>query len=205
MNYLKVSLISGILVLSSLPSLAANRWLRNFPVSSNPKKVYQKNKTTVGGSRFYCQNPMGDKNLELVIPEESVVHLTASESPSFYYYSEGGVNDSLIFSLVDLDKTEPLVEKPLIVSKAGYHKISLPPEVKLKSGKTYIWNIAIPCSNDPENFREVLRAGVKYMSPSSKLTKKIQDASSEDEKIQIYTEEGIWYDAIDLVDFDKLQ
>ena len=205
MNFLKVGWIAGVLLLSSLPSLGANQLFRNFPISDNPKEVYQKKSTTVGGSRFYCENPLGQKNMELVVPDENVVHLTASTTPSFYYFSEGAASEPLIFTLVALDQAEPLVEETLIISEAGYHKITLPTQIKLEPGKTYIWNIAIPCSNDPENFREILRAAVQYIPPSPELLEKIQNANSQGEKIQIFTEEIMWYDFVNLLNLNKLE
>ena len=151
------------------------------------------------------QSNLGDNSLDLVVPSEKVVHLTASSNPSFYFYSEGAATLPLIFTFVDLDVIEPLVEQTIKVNEEGYYKITLPPEIKLKAGKNYVWTIAIPCSNTPENFREVLRASVKYVPPSPELVQKIQNAHSDKEKAQIYAKESMWYDAIKFLNLDDFE
>ncbi|MDJ0534855.1 MAG: DUF928 domain-containing protein [Xenococcaceae cyanobacterium MO_207.B15] len=205
MNFPKTILITSLLLVGTLPALASNRWLPGYKVSKNPKKVYQNNSTTLGASRSYCVNPLGDNSLDLVVPSEKVVHLTASSNPSFYFYSEGAATLPLIFTFVDLDVIEPLVEQTIKVNEEGYYKITLPPEIKLKAGKNYVWTIAIPCSNTPENFREVLRASVKYVPPSPELVQKIQNAHSDKEKAQIYAKESMWYDAIKFLNLDDFE
>ncbi len=205
MIFSKTTLITSVLLFGTLPVLALphSKFLPGYEISSEAKKVYQNNSTTTGASRSDCENPLKGKSLNLVVPKESVVHLTASNNPSFNFFSEGAVSEPLIFTLVDLDRIEPLVEEPLMISQAGYHKISLPPDIKLEAGKIYIWNIAIPCSDDPESFADVLRAAVKYVPPSAELLQKIQNANSPEEKSQIYTDEGMWYDAVNLLNLDE--
>lgn len=205
MNLLKTALTTGILLSLSMPVLASSysRLMPGYKISPKAKKVYQNNSTTIGASRSDCENPLKGKLINLVVPEESVVHLTASNNPSFKFFSESTTNEPLIFTLINSDQTEPLVEKTLMVSEAGYQTISLPPEIKLEAGKTYIWNIAIPCSNDSESFWDVLRAGVEYVPPSPELLEKIHNVTSPEAKAKIYASESLWYDAINFVDLDR--
>lgn len=202
MKFSKIVLIATAISMFPTISLANNRWIPGFPISDSQKGIYQKGRTTAGGSRFDCVDPLGKKSLELVVPEAKVVHQTANESPSLYVYSEGAAKEPLILTFVDHDLIEPLVEQPLNLSRKGYHKITLPPNIKLDPDKVYSWYVAIPCSNDRETFREVLTSSVEYIPPSAELLQKIQNANSPEEKSQIYADEGMWYDAVNLLNLD---
>lgn len=197
MLFSKIGLFTSIFLLSTLPTLA-NSSIGNYPTSSNPRKTYQRRSTLAGGSRSDCQSPLAGNSLTLLVPTEKVLHKTATNHPSFFFYSQAALSTPLRFTLVDLDLAEPLVENTLQVKRSGYHQIKLPKEVKLKPNKTYFWHIAIPCHNDPENFWDVLGTSVEYSMISSALSKQLELTDSLREKIDIYTSNGIWYDAVDL-------
>lgn len=197
MLFPKIGLFISIFLLSALPTLA-NRSLGNHQTSSdNPQKIYQR-RSAAGGSRSDCQSPLGNNSLTLVVPKEKVVHKTATNHPSFFFYSQAALATPLKFTLVDLDVAEPLVEEPLYVKKPGYHQITLPKEVKLKPNKTYFWHIAISCANEPENFWDVLGASVEYNPISLAVSKQLELTDSLPKKADIYAHNGIWYDAVDL-------
>ena len=196
MLFPKIGLFISIFLLSSLPTLA-NRPIGNYKTSSNPKKTYQR-RSAAGGSRSDCQSPLADNSLTLLVPKEKVVHKTATNHPSFFFYSQAALATPLKFTLVDLDVAEPLVERPLYVQQPGYHQITLPKDVKLKPNKTYFWHIAISCANDPENFWDVLGASVEYSPISVALSKQLELTDSLPEKADIYASNGLWYDAVDL-------
>ena len=199
MVFSKVSLFFSILLLTPLPTLA-NRSIGNYKTSSDkPKQTYQR-RSVAGGSRSPsdCQSPLADNSLTLLVPKEKVVHKTATNHPSFFFYSQATLPTPLKFTLVDLDVAEPLVEQPLYVEQSGYHKIKLPKEVKLKPNKIYFWHIAIPCANEPENFWDVLGASVEYSPISVALSKQLELTDSLTEKIDTYASNGIWYDAVNL-------
>ncbi|VEP12090.1 conserved hypothetical protein [Hyella patelloides LEGE 07179] len=171
-------------------------WLEGYNVSSTPKRTYQRRNTSAGGSRSYCQNPLRGKSLTLLVPEEKVVHQTVSKNPAFFFHSQSTTTIPLIFTLVDPEEIEPLVEKSLSISQPGYHKVVIPQEVKLKPGKIYSWHIAIPCAEAPENFREVLTASVELGFVSPEIAQRIEKTNSPSLKSLLYAREGIWYDAI---------
>ena len=198
MQFPKIVVLATAISLLPTPTLA-NRWIPEF--KSSQKGAYQRERTTAGGSRSYCVDPLGKKSLELVVPEAKVVHQTASESPSLFVYSEGAAKEPLIFTLVDHDLIEPLVEQSINISEKGYHKITLPPNIKLEPNKVYSWYVAVLCSNDPESFREVLTSTVEYVPPSTELLEKINKTNSPKEKARIYTSESMWYDAINFLNF----
>ncbi len=90
----------------------------------------------------------------------------------------------------------PLVEKKLVLDQPGIQEIKLPDTVKLETGQVYLWQIGVPCSNDPTTIAQVLKAGVKRVPISEELDNQLTFADSPLEKARIYSSNGIWYDAL---------
>lgn len=194
-----------ILILASPLTTLANNSLGGYEASSKAKKTSQR-RSVAGGTRSpRCQTSFANEDLTLIVPQEKVVHRTATNNPSFFVYSQVSTKAPIIFTLVDPEVAEPLVEKSLAIEKPGYYKIKLPSSVKLEPHKVYLWHIAIPCSNNPNLFQEVLEAAVEYIPLSVALSTQLERANSPLEKSQIYAQEGIWYDALDLANRVRLQ
>ncbi len=84
--FFRTSLIltSCFLLLSS--STLAQDLLGGYTASEDAKKVDQR-RSVAGGSRASCQSPLVKESLTLLVPEEKVVHYTATNRPSFLFYS----------------------------------------------------------------------------------------------------------------------
>ena len=190
--------LEAILILSvPLASLANNNSLGGYEASPKPKQSSQR-RSVAGGTRSYCQNLLADGDLSLIVPEEEVVHRTATNRPSFFFHSQVASSTPLKFTLVNPKIAEPLVETSLLIEKPGYYKIKLPDSVSLEPQRTYLWHLAIPCSNNPAIFQEVLVSAVEYSPVSSPISTRLERANSLVAKSQIYARQGIWYDALDL-------
>lgn len=194
----RIVLVSILWWLISVPSLG-NNLLGDYEVPPNAKKVAQRRSNRAGGSRSNCENPLVKNSLSLLVPEEKVIHKTAKENPSLFFYSQFATNTPIEFTLVDPNVAEPLVEETLQIKKPGYHQITLPEEIKLEPNKTYLWHIGIHCSNDEENFWEVLGAAIEYTPISAGMKGELEKAESVVEKANIYLGNGIWYDALSLL------
>ncbi len=195
MNLTKIGLLASVFVLFATPAFSS-KWLQGYTTRGNPKRVYQRKNTSAGGSRSYCSDPLKGKSLSLLVPEEKVVHYSASAHPSFFFESKGAADTALLFTFVDPDVAEPLVESSIVVDEAGYYKISLPADIELVPGRIYFWHIAIPCSNDPDSNREVLAAAISIIPASEQLKLRLKLAETSSEKSKIYAEQGIWYDGV---------
>lgn len=191
MMFSKISL--SIIIFSIFLSASTANGLRSINTSPINRKVDQR-KSSSGGTRSECQSNVIKDSLTLLVPDEKIVHQTATDNPSFLLYSK--VSTRTIFTLVDPDVAEPLVEKLLIIDQPGYHQVDLPQSVHLKANKTYSWHIAIYCLNDSENYREILGAAVKYVPLSPKILTQLRLTKSLEEIAIIYAKEGMWYDAI---------
>ena len=187
-------IISSFLLFSS-SSLAVS-WLEGYQPPKNKQQRYQRRNSSSGGSRSFCENPLGNKQLSLVVPKQQTVHQTASARPKLFIQTEGPATIPVIFTLVDPDKIEPLVEKQSLISQSRYQQIFIPPEIKLQENKIYSWFIAIPCQNNPDKIREVLKASIQYISPAPALDRSLVKAQNNSEKSLVYAENGMWYDAV---------
>ncbi len=136
----------------------------------------------------------------MLVPESRVVHYTTRSQPSFYLYAQETSNIPLKFNLVIPDPTakNPIAEGTLVIEQTGLYELKLPADVKLETGQIYLLQVGIPCSNEPEQIDQVLRAAVQKVPVSAQLSTQLELANSPLEKAQSYASSGIWYDAISL-------
>ena len=193
----KIGLLFSTFLFLPFDSTWASNLLGGYTASPDAKKVDQR-RSVAGGSRSDCQSNLVKDSVTLLVPEEEVVHHTASLSPTFFFKTKAGSNISWKFTLVDPDKIEPLAESVLLAKQPGVYQINLPAGVRLEPNQTYLWHIAIPCSNDPDNYREVLSSAVEYTPIDNELAYRLNQVDSELEKASIYAKSGIWYDALNL-------
>lgn len=195
----------SIILLSSVASAGSLRFGYN---ADKPEKVAQK-RTVGSGSRNGTDcDPFSQKDsLVLLVPEAEVVHLTASNSPSFYFYARIDKQPSTVkFNLVNpKNQTQnPLVEKTFTIRKSGIYQIDLGDRVSLNNNELYLWQIGIFCEEDRDRLHQILRAGVKKIEISESLKREIESAKNS-RKTQIYAEQGLWYDALNYANREDFQ
>ena len=201
MFLLKIFLSAQVLVLSSfflflVPTEANTNPSRNY--NSRSPKIAQRRSVGSGSRSLSCQTLFPKNSLTLLVPEEEVVHYTVSSSPSFYVYAQTASTVPLIFNLVIPDPTakNPVIEGTLVIDRPGLHEIKLTPEIELETDVVYFWQIGIPCSNNPQEIDQVIKAAVQKVPVDPKLAHQLQLANSDREKAQIYSSSGIWYDSL---------
>ena len=174
--------------------------LIDFKPPKTNEKVDQK-KQSGSGSRTNCYPALADNSLSLLVPETKTPHLTVSDSPALYFYLEKGVEQPLLVNLViPLPGVKnPIFESRIKANKAGIHKVIIPKDVKLKLDQLYLWQLGIPCQNNPGKISQVLSAGIKKTELSQSKEKLLFKSNNIIQKVSILAESGIWYDAIDLV------
>lgn len=166
-------------------------------VSNEPQEVEQRR--TVGtGSRSNCQSNITKNSVSLMVPKQGVVHHTSVEKPSFFLIAnQVSSAEPFKFTLIDPQTATTLVEKTFFISE-GIEQIELPESTRLKSGKVYLWRVTIPCTNNPNEDREVLGAAVKRRKPSSRVKTQLHRSKSNSEKAAIYARNGFWYEALEM-------
>ena len=172
-------------------SVSANL-LGGYTVSNNPKPIEQR-RSLSSGSRSMCQSNLDAEDIELAVPQQKVVHLT-TKTPSLYLLSRVE-NIPFKFTLVDPQSTKTIAEKDLGLSR-GLNKINLDPKINLANRKTYLWFVAFPCQNNPENYFDVLGAGIEKRTLTSQAQADLSQAKNSADRAFVYAQNGFWYDAL---------
>ena len=160
----------------------------------------EQRRTVGSGSRSNsCQSNINENSVSLLVPKREVVHNTSRSGPNFFI-TTNKVSSIMPFkfTLVNPKTGETLVEKDFSVSRSGINKIELPETTKLEYNKIYLWHVAIPCANKPNEYQEVLGAAIKRRQLSKKLETQIQKSENKLQTAAIYAENGFWYDAVEL-------
>ena len=156
-------------------------------------------RSTVGsGSRSNCQSDLAKNSVSLLVPKQKVVHHTSLEKPSFFLVSnEISSAKTFKFTLIDPQGGKTLVEKDFSVDKA-IERIELPQSTRLQLGKVYLWYVAIPCTNDSQEYREVLGAAIKRTEPNQNVKTQLHQAKNDLQTAAIYAQNGFWYEAVEI-------
>lgn len=166
-------------------------------VSSQTQEVEQR-RTVGSGSRSNCKSSIAENSVSLLVPEQEIVHHTTLEKPSFFL-SANKVSSTkpFKFTLVNPRTATTLVEKSFSVSE-GIQQIELPKSTRLKLGEVYLWYVAIPCTNNSNDYREVLGAAIKRSKPSQNVEAQLRRAKSNLDTAAIYARNGFWYEALEI-------
>jgi len=123
--------------------------------------------------------------------------LTTSEQPSLFWFISTSSSYPVELTLVDPDKTDPLVElriNPPI--SAGVHRVRLGDHnVRLQAGTSYQWYVAV-VPDGGRRSKDILAGGaIERVSLPDGLPDKITKTSKRDLP-SLYAEAGLWYDAM---------
>jgi Domain of Unknown Function (DUF928) len=146
------------------------------------------------GSRGNC--PSVEVPLIALIPEKTV-GLVVEANPTFWVFVPYQLKDAPSGEFVLQDEANndiyrasfTLPEIPGIVS------FSLPSAVPLEVNKTYQWYFKVYCNQ--QKFDSVfVRGWVQRIALNSKLERQLKTAITIGDRIQLYTQNGIWYSAL---------
>jgi hypothetical protein len=123
--------------------------------------------------------------------------LTTSEQPTLFWFISHPSSYPIELTLVDPDKTDPLIELRLQPPVAeGVHRLRLRDHnVRLAPGTAYQWFVAV-VPDGGRRSKDILAGGmIERVTSPAELTEKIARASKA-EIPGLYAEAGLWYDAI---------
>ncbi|HEU5323458.1 MAG TPA: DUF928 domain-containing protein [Methylomirabilota bacterium] len=131
--------------------------------------------------------------------------LTTSEQPALFWFISSSSSYPIELTLVDPEKTEPLVELriPPPVA-AGVHRVRLADHgVRLAPGIAYQWYVAV-VPDTGRRSKDILAGGTIERVPApADLAAKLSGASRA-ALVAVYADAGLWYDALatlgDLID-----
>lgn len=197
MKILKFFVLSlSMIGIANLCPAVANL-LGGYVFDGDPQPVAQK-RTLSSGSRSDCQSQLNKGDIALAVPDEEIVHLTTKKNPSVYLISNQASSLPFKFTLVDPESSKVVTEKNLHLKGQGIQEITLDNSVNLLKGKTYLWYVAFPCQNNPEESYDILGAGIKKTVLSEEVASALKAAKNPTEKAALFASNGIWYEALEL-------
>jgi len=143
---------------------------------------------------------IGDTTLVLVVLAPDHTGLTTKEQPTLYWYASEPVPAKLEVTLINDDDIDPELEEVVATpGKAGIQSIDLAKTgAKLEAGKEYRWFVSV-IADPSQRSNDVVASGtIQRIVPSDKLRGEITGVD-ENTLAGIYAKEGVWYDAIDVL------
>ncbi len=136
--------------------------------------------------------------LSALVPEDS--GLTMSEQPTLYWFISSATTLPVEVAISDPRATQPLLETRLPSPvQPGVHRVKLADHgVRLVPGVAYRWSVTV-ISDVNRRSRDILAGGViERVEPPAGLREKLA-AVPGDEYPFVYSEAGLWYDALDSI------
>ncbi len=193
--------LSGFAVLFTTLSPVLAQTQAESITSPNPLPVYVPPQRSApvrrigGGSRRPGVNVPA---LYVLAPDHT--GLTTKKQPTLYWFVSGRVETEVRFVLLEEGSIDPVLETNLgAVRAGGIHKLSLADHgIALRQGVDYQWFITMVA--DPvKRSKDIVSGGtIRLVEPSTRLRNGISDANN-DRMGFVYADNGIWYDAIDIL------
>lgn len=156
-------------------------------------------KRTYAGARTDC--PAIAKPMTALVPPTNI-GLTISERPTFWFYIpyQPTSANPVEFLLIN-EKNNTVYKTTLqLTSTPGIISINLPQNVPLlEYGEKYNWVLSFMC--DPANRLNdtFVKGYIERVSINSNLKNYLEKASTPRERVLLFAENGIWYDALTLL------
>ncbi|MDZ7951337.1 DUF928 domain-containing protein [Nostoc sp. DedQUE09] len=132
----------------------------------------------------------------------TVEGLTTLERPTFWFYipyTKDLSNSSAEFSLQDSAENDVYRNAIALPSEPSIIGISLPSTALLEVGKTYRWYLKVRCNQKTASIPVYVEGDIKRINLEDRVVQQLQAAKEPRQKIIIYAEKGIWFDALDML------
>ncbi|MFN6527157.1 DUF928 domain-containing protein [Nostoc sp. ChiSLP03a] len=132
----------------------------------------------------------------------TVEGLTTLERPTFWFYipyTKNLSNSSAEFSLQDSAENDVYRNAIALPSKPSIIGISLPSTASLEVDKTYRWYFKVRCNKETASIPVYVEGGIKRINLDERVMQQLQAANEPRQKIIIYAEKGIWFDALNML------
>ncbi|MEH1963802.1 MAG: DUF928 domain-containing protein [Nostoc sp.] len=128
--------------------------------------------------------------------------LTTSERPTFWFYipyTKDLSNSRAEFSLQDSAENDIYRNAIALPSKPSVIGISLPSTASLKVDQTYRWYLKVHCKQEAASIPVYVEGDIKRINLDSRVMQQLEAATNPRQKIIIYAEKGIWFDALNML------
>ncbi|MBE9044692.1 DUF928 domain-containing protein [Pleurocapsales cyanobacterium LEGE 10410] len=138
--------------------------------------------------------------LTTLAPYGHVGQSTAT-NPTFVWYVPDRESYPVEFWLYESDPASysgkgEQVYQTRLSSSSGIMTHSLPTEVSLVPGRTYVWQVAIICNPNSPSQSLVVNNRVKIVEVDPATTSQLNNAENPVTKADVYAQSGLWYDAL---------
>jgi Domain of Unknown Function (DUF928) len=146
--------------------------------------------TTRGGS---CE-ANSSARLTALVPFSHVGE-TISGHPTFTWFVPNRSPRPLQFRL--FTRTRQVLYKTEMQSQPGIMSVALPPNLpQLSIGQSYQWEVVLVCDRNVPSRNVVAAAEIQVVQPVASLQTQLAAAQTPQQRIDLYGESGLWYDAI---------
>ncbi len=164
------------------------------------KKRPRPRRTEAAGTRG-CALDGQAIQVNLLVPPIEPLPQTQSAHPTFSWYVANAPKSELTlqFSLIEPGKPRPVYQQQLSNRQSGVMQLTLPDHVPdLEVGKSYRWSIAWGCNPNRASEQMYQRAWIERsaLNPPSQI--QLQQATAAADRLVVYAQSGIWYEAIAL-------
>jgi hypothetical protein len=146
-----------------------------------------------------------DELFTLYVLAPNHVGLTTQPQPILYWYLSKLTQYPIEVTIIEDQAIYPILEKQIrLPTQPGIHPIRLADySVQILPGREYWWFVAVVPDADHRS-KDILAGGlIEFVKISEELQTKLARADKK-ESFQIYTEEGLWYDALRTI-FDLIE
>lgn len=197
MRLMAIALSSSI-AFSALPLTAI---AQNY----NPPNVGLPGRREGGGTRGECAAV--DKTLTALMPDNNFGY-TLDEYPTFYWYVPQIGAEAAEFVLLDENNNEVYITTFQIADRPGLISLSLPENAgfpPLEPGKNYHWYFSLICDFNDRSGDLFTDGWVQRITldPGSELDTRLS-SSPEDALAEVYAEQGIWFNALNVLAQDQI-
>jgi hypothetical protein len=161
---------------------------------------------TSGGSRSPCSDRVialvpGSNKIEAQKKNcsdesESSLTLTLADLPTFWFYVPKFTNPKLTAEFVLLDRQEQAVDLQTILLPGKPGVVGIRLNRPLQNNEQYRWQFSILTNPQSPSQNPTVEGLVKRITPESNLANQLKAIDSQQERIAIYSREGIWQDTL---------
>lgn len=181
--------------IASALSLNQSRFLLALKFTLPPKGAPGQRRHA-GTRDGYCSS---DQELIALMPGTNL-GLTVAERPTFWLYVPYESNRlEAEFWLKDREENEVYQQIVALKNTPGLVKVRLPETVSpLEVEQLYSWRFSVICNPSNRLDDAFVEGGVERVPMSSELESQLQD-KNERERIAVYAENGLWFDALTML------
>lgn len=153
---------------------------------------------TEGSGARGCTNSI-PVTLNLLAPNDHIARTTLAH-PTFLWHISSATTAPMVFTLTAPGNNQPIFQKRMKADKAGIVELKLPQETaELALNQQYRWTVALVCNEKRPSQNINARAWIERVGNTPELTQKLVSATNDSDRAVIYTQSGIWYDGLALL------